>query len=307
MHKSLSFRTATLLGATRYRVLLLCVALALTTVSTAGVATSSELSVPGITSSPTKQIRPGKIVWADLLTSDVNRAADFYRDAFGWEIVPSQDSGYLTARVDGEPVATIAAYEEDQTGQEALWLLSVSVADVDKTATRLLSSGGQVIERAFELRGRGRLAVVEDPQGAVLMILRATDGDPVDGGKAVENTWVWAELWTENPVDAVAFYEQVFDYRAVLTKGDSGDNHYVLGRDQMARASIVKTPLPNVESNWLPYLLVDDIITTIEKVRKAGGSVLLEPQRDDRNSDIAIVADPTRGVFALQQRPGGVQ
>jgi predicted enzyme related to lactoylglutathione lyase len=42
-----------------------------------------------------------------------------------------------------------------------------------------------------------------------------------------------------------------------------------------------------VEPNWLPYWLVDNIVTTIERVRKAGGTVLLEPQRNDLNSDIA--------------------
>ena len=57
-----------------------------------------------------------------------------------------------------------------------------------------------------------------------------------------------------------------------------------------------------VEPAWLAYLLVDDVDKTARKVLKAEGAVLVPPQRDGFNEDVAIVADPTGGVFALQHR-----
>ena len=50
---------------------------------------------------------------------------------------------------------------------------------------------------------------------------------------------------------------------------------------------------------------VADVIATVKAVEKAGGEVLLAPQKDGFNDDVAIIADPTGGVFALQQKEAG--
>ena len=89
---------------------------------------------------------------------------------------------------------------------------------------------------------------------------------------------------------------------AVTVKDDSGCVFQVMGRDQQPHASVVKSPLADVQPNWLPYLLVDNVDATARRVLNAGGAVLLPPQKDGFILDVAIVADPTGGVFALQQK-----
>jgi predicted enzyme related to lactoylglutathione lyase len=58
-----------------------------------------------------------------------------------------------------------------------------------------------------------------------------------------------------------------------------------------------------VKPNWLPYILVNDPPALAAKVAGLGGRVLLEPSAERRNHTLAIVADPTGGVVALQKFP----
>ena len=247
--------------------------------------------------------RPGAGVWMDLLTSDVARAADFYSEVFGWSFGFSPDRSYAHASIDGDPVAAIAAYEDGFGEADALWIPSLSVPDVDKAMAAAKAQGGSVVGPPESLPGRGRYVLIEDATGAAVMLLRAEGGDPArsDG----PNQWLWAELWTDDTKKATGFYEQVLGYRTVTVKDTEGQSFMVMGRDQQPYASVVKTPLPDVDPTWLAYLQVDDVSATTNAVVKAGGAVLLAPEKDGFNDDIAIVADPTGGVFALQQKEAG--
>lgn len=253
-----------------------------------------------VTSSPTGKQHTGMIVWMDLLTRDVSAAADFYHAVFDWNFDFSDDGSYAYATHRGKPVAAIASYADDVDGSESLWLASMSVPDVDAAVQRVGDNGGVILEGAEDLPGRGRYALIRDPAGAVVMLLRASGGDP-DIDRAA-GRWLWNELWTDDVDAATRFYEKVIGYRSVTVKDGSGGEFRVMGRDQLPYASVVKSPLPDVEPNWLAYLLVENVDATARKVLKAGGSVLLPPQKDELNNDIAIVADPAGGVFALQQK-----
>jgi predicted enzyme related to lactoylglutathione lyase len=44
---------------------------------------------------------------------------------------------------------------------------------------------------------------------------------------------------------------------------------------------------------------VDDIAGTLNKVRAAGGKVLVEPRADLLESNLAVIADPRGGVLGI--------
>ena len=261
--------------------------------------------VPAIVAQPTKLVLPGKMVWADLLTTDVAAASRFYTAVFGWDMVPSEDPGYMTAAIDGRPVAAIASYEEDTPEDaEAFWLPSFSVRDVDAAMQRATGAGGTSLEQAGNLPGRGRLAVLQDPQGAVVSLLRASSGDPADGGKPLAGAWLWPELWSSDPAAATAFYGEVLELDAVTETDESGLTHHILGKGNTARATAIAMPVEGVEPNWLLYIMVDDLAATLKAALANGGEILLPPRAGEMNSVIAIIADPTGGVLALQQFGG---
>lgn len=263
------------------------------------------LAVLLVTAAPVSQVAAadyllGKFVRADLLTNDLDAAAKFYGQVFGWRLDRHDAEGYIDASVHGRPVATLASYTGPVApNAQALWLASISVADVDPAVSTATGIGGKVLERAQDVSGIGRAAVIEDPTGGVVMLLRSEDRDPADA-PAAENEWLWPELWTDRPDAAAQFYETVVGYKVVRHKDPDGDDLLILGRDGIARATILRTPLPDVESNWLLYLKVKNVHTSARAVIKHGGAVLLPPSKGGLNDDIAIVADPTGGVFAIQ-------
>lgn len=258
--------------------------------------------VSPITSEPTGQFYPGKVVWVDLVTSDVPRAADFYRQVFGWSVRLSQDGSFAEASYRGRPVAALVDYGDDAPDDEAQWLISISVPDVDTVATAVRKHGGEILEGPENLKHRGRYTLVSDSRGALLMFLEASGGDPGDDA-AVANEWLWAELWTDDPSAAVSFYESLLGYKSVAMKEKDGSDLRILGRDGVARATVVKLPWPEVKPNWLTYLLVENLASTIDSIKKNGGEILVSPAAA-ADGDVAIVADPTGGVFAVQERGG---
>jgi predicted enzyme related to lactoylglutathione lyase len=255
-----------------------------------------------ITLAPTDSWNPGRFVWADLLTDDVSAARDFYADVFGWQFDATGDDHYSQATYRGRPIAGIAHHvSEDSEVREVLWLVSVSVDDVNSAAAAVVAAGGEVLEDARDVPDRGRLAVVADNEAAVLVLLRAGAGDP-RMQRAWENEWIWAELWVTDPERSAKFYESVLGYKAHTVEEQGGDNYVVLVRNGRPEAGIVKLPWDDVKPNWLPYLRVADVVATIERIKTAGGALLVEPSNAYDEGRMAIVSDPTGGVFAIQAR-----
>jgi predicted enzyme related to lactoylglutathione lyase len=257
--------------------------------------------VSPITDPASNQVRPGKVSWIDLVTEDIRTAGAFYQSVFGWNVAYSRDGTFADVSHDGVPIATISHYEEKAPDDGAVWLISISVRDVNAAANLVIATGGEVIAGPEDLDDRGRYALVRDPQGAMFMLLQARGGDPEDI-EARMNDWLWAELWTDDPKAATEFYEAVVGYRSVAIKDTSGDEIQVMGRDGKPRATVVGIPWEGVEPNWLPYIQVEDIVSTASAVIRYGGEVLIAPMEDADGSRVAVAAGPTGGVFALQQR-----
>lgn len=254
---------------------------------------------PVTTGASTTQ-RPGTVIWMDLLTPDVRRASRFYSAVFGWKFEFSPEGDYAYATLNGKPVASIVKLEGAIEGAAGLWLPSIAVSDVKTAVNTVYKKGGSILKGPEDLPGRGRYALIEDPSGAVFMVLRAETGDPPRS--EVSGRWVWDELWTDDVDAAAGFYKSVFSYHLVSFKDGKGGNYQVMGRDGSPLAGVVKLPLPKVKPTWLGYLQVNNVDTSARQVLKAGGAVLVPPKPGSLNEDIAIVADPTGGVFALQQK-----
>ena len=156
------------------------------------------------------------------------------------------------------------------------------------------------MEPSFNLPDRGRLAVIEDSQGAILILLRASGGDPVVDD-LVPKQWAWAELWTRDIDQALNFYQAVFDYTFHRLPAGDGDDRILLTTGDKARATIVRLPWEDIEPNWVPYIPVRNVSLIETKIREAGGAVLIPSSAVRGKTNPALVRDPTGGVFAVQQ------
>ncbi len=151
--------------------------------------------MPPLTPTPTGTQQVGKFVWFDLLTDDVPGVARFYRGLFGWEFATSSDdSTYTVILHRGTPIGGVVYTDRlAQDVKTSQWLSSISVPDIEEAVELVRTSGGVVHAKPRDLPERGRVAVVTDPQGALVAFVRADGGDPPDR-EAAPGDWLWSEL-----------------------------------------------------------------------------------------------------------------
>jgi hypothetical protein len=262
----------------------------------------TRVELPPVSAAPTGAHLTGKFIWRDLLTDDVAAARRFYGDLFGWQFEDVAEGQYVLITHGGTPIGGIVAADVKIDVDVSQWVSWLSVRDVDAAAHLVQDAGGAVLRGPMNLSGRGRLVVVTDPQGALLVLVRTADGDPEDREPG-EGDWLWTELWTHEPEVSMGFYGRLVGYeRETVDLGD-GTAYTVLAGSGARRAGVVDNPFERVATNWLPYVRVADASATAERAAALGGQVLLEPRADVRSGTAAIIADPTGAAFTVQKWP----
>jgi predicted enzyme related to lactoylglutathione lyase len=276
-----------------------------------GAAEPADRYWPPIVDPATNQHTPGRWVWADLVTSDVAAAAEFYGKVFGWtfETYGGEDDRdtYTLALSDGLPIGGMVFDQRAIKGDvpSARWIALVSVPDVKAAAAAVIANGGKVVVAPKLLGERGETAVFQDPEGVPFGAVRSKHGDPADYLGDV-NEWAWLDLWTADVTRATAFYQAVVGYEVYpvqlheLRRGA----HLVSG--SYARAGVMQKNDPGTSAVWLPYVRVADARLAADAARAAGGKVLREPV-DVGGAVVAVIADPTGAPVGVAQFDSKVQ
>jgi predicted enzyme related to lactoylglutathione lyase len=262
-----------------------------------------QIIVPKVTPEPTHLRLVGKFVWYDLFTNDLQSTSRFYEELFGWSFsdTSSKEKLVKTIALNGVPIAN-AIHIDSVKGKmnESRWLSYMSVEDVDRALTVSKKSNGTIYMQPKDLPNRGRVAMVKDPEGAIFAIVTTSDGDPPDQG-LIQNRWMGSELWTTNVDASLKYYHLLVGYEQRLVDVDTGPKYRFLVKNGQTRAGIVKIPWDDVKPNWLPYIAVEDVMAIVAKAKELGGKALVEPDKAIREGLLAIIADPSGAVFAVQQ------
>ena len=246
----------------------------------------------------------GKFVWHDLISDDVPAARRFYGELLGWQFTDVARRGrpYVMARLHGQPVGGMVAVEPVSDREVSQWIGFESVTSVDDAVATFEKSGGHTLVAPVNVESIGRAALVTDPQGAPVGLLRLAGADPPDLPSPVEGRFFWMEYLARDPSAAAAFYAGTFGYTREVTDRLASTEYVVLRRGR-PRGGILQAPRPDMRPAWLPYILVSDPAPLVARVRALGGTVLLEPRADVRKSSLAVVTDPSGAMFALQKYP----
>jgi len=118
----------------------------------------------------------GSIAWRDLTVKDAEGVRDFYYKVVGWIASPVEMSGYNDFNMNlpgtGETVAGICHARGPNAKLPPRWLMYITVANVDESASRCVELGGKVIDGPRPM-GEYRFCVIEDPAGAVAGLVSA--------------------------------------------------------------------------------------------------------------------------------------
>jgi uncharacterized protein len=250
---------------------------------------------------------PGSFCWLELATTDQAAAKSFYSSLFGWTPSDSPlgpDAVYTIFKLEGRDAA--AAYtifpEQRSQGIPPNWMLYVSVANADDAAKRAKTAGGTVLKDAFDVGESGRMAVLQDPTGAVFSVWQQNK-HPGIGIADVDGTLCWADLSTPDRERAGKFYSDLFGWQ-LLAEEENPEHDYVHiknGEHFIGGILPAKFHNPNAPAHWLAYILTPNCDVTADKVKKLGGQLYLPPMTVEDIGRMAIVADPQGAVFALFQ------
>ena len=283
------------------RLALICVGLFVA--SSSHAAELRELpALPPLTDPATGTYIPGKFVWADYFTSNVDAARIFYAALFGWdwkEISGARDSRYGMFYQDGEPVAGVAYRASPDTSRDrGRWIYYVSVPDVAAAAKAIAAQGGRTLLAPRSFADRGTFAVVADPEGAPFGLLRSASGDPPDY-RADVGDWLWLALYTRDAPVAANFYRSVFDYD-VHTPARQEAADYLLVKEGYARAAVAQLSKTSQASpSWLGYLRVGDVAKSVATAIHLGATELFAPSQNVLDGQLAIVIDPLGAPVGL--------
>jgi predicted enzyme related to lactoylglutathione lyase len=281
---------------------LLSLALGAWLAMTLGCASTSKPDLSGMSFSSEPLV--GKIVWNDLVTEDLERSQQFYGGLFGWTFEQTTGPGgrpYLLARAGRRYVAGLVAVQPRMDGRKvSRWLPYVSVSEVDASVRRAVSSGATVVVPARDVN-LGRVAVIDDPEGAVIGLARSRIGDPDDATTAAGiGRVVWTELLANDPDAATRFYAAVIGWQPHVVQRHGGEYTRLTYRDT-DRAGILKNPSDDAAPAWLTYFGVDDPVAAAKRVEELGGTVVLRPSAQLRDGTIAVVTDPAGALLVLQK------
>ncbi len=257
-------------------------------------------TIAPITMAPDAVPVHGKFVWYDLLTEDVDGVTKFYGELLGWKFVATESPRYTLIEHDGRPIGGIVDMTTvDPEVNQSQWVSLLSVPDVAAAVRATSDAGGEIHVEPRELRGRGTLAVVSDPRGALLAYVRALGGDPPDRRPGI-GEFMWTELWTDDLEASYEFYRDLIGYNLEEEIILDDVEYVVFRRGDKPRAGVIVLPIEEVRSHWMPYIRVDDPSSLVARVEELGGRVLLSPNENIRHGTVAVVLDPSGAAVALQ-------
>ena len=247
----------------------------------------------------------GSFVWYELMTPDTAAAGMFYSDVLEWNVADfgGTVAGYQVFSAGDVGVAGMMA-PPSEAGAEAMrpgWFGYVGVDDVDAAVTDIVAAGGAVHMPAMDLPDVGRMAMVADPQGVPLYVMRGASAEPSASFDPTANgRCAWNELSTTDLPAALDFYTRRFGWTKgdAMNMGDMGDYQFIDHHGQTIGAMMRRAD-PGPPAMWTYYFRVADIDSAVTRVTAGGGTVMHGPSEIPGGEYIVVGQDPQSAIFAL--------
>jgi hypothetical protein len=255
---------------------------------------------------------PGTFCWFELATTDQSATKEFYSALFNWTAVDypmGPDDAYTMFKIEGLDVGAAYTMRPDQRAQGVPpnWMVYIASVNADQTAAKIAAAGGTVMAPPFNVNDVGRMAVIQDPTGAMFAIWQ-----PIThiGTRRVDelNTVCWADLSTPDVPCAAKFYGDVFGWQVTAGKdmspaGPDDYGHIVSGTEFIGGMPPAAMRNPHAPPHWMIYIDVASCEDTTAKAKSLGAGVHMAPMKVAENRWMAVLADPQGAVFALHQKP----
>jgi uncharacterized protein len=246
----------------------------------------------------------GSFCWIELHTTDQPAAKNFYSALFGWKAddMPMGPNDFYTIwKLEGRDAAAGCTLrpEERKQGVPPHWMIYIAVDNADAAVAKAQQLGGKALAPAFDVMDAGRMAVIQDPTGAVFCPWQAKRNTGI-GIAAVHGSLCWADLSTPDVKRASDFYAGFLGWQiAADPKDKSGYLHIKNGETFIGGIPPAAYRLPGTPPHWMAYFLVDDVDATANKAKGMGANFYVAPMTVEGVGRMAVIADPQGAGFAV--------
>jgi hypothetical protein len=242
----------------------------------------------------------------ELATTDQNGAKKFYGDLFGWSVDDAPmgpGEFYSMFKLDGKDAA--AAYtlrsEQKAQGVPPHWMIYIATDNVDDSARRAAELGASICAQPFDVMDVGRMAVVQDPTGAMFCLWQPKTNTGI-GAKNTDGAFCWADLNTRDVPRAADFYGKLFGWTLEKSQNDpSGYLHIKNGEEYIGGIPSAEHQDPNAPPHWLLYFETSNCDASVEKAKQNGAKVFFGPVSMENVGRFAVLSDPQGAVFSVFQ------
>jgi predicted enzyme related to lactoylglutathione lyase len=245
----------------------------------------------------------GQFSWYDLMTPDPAASKKFYPAVTGWGTEEWDKAAYTMWTAGGVPLGGMNPITPEQTAQGVRphWLAYVTVDDVENSASKVKSLGGQVMHGPEDIPDVGRFAIIRDPQGAMLAIFKSATPNPGYEGTPSVGNFSWHELMATDYKRAFDFYRQLFGWESTgeMDMGPVG-KYLTYGKNGKAYGGMFnrRPEHGQMPPNWTFYVTVKDLKKSLDTAKRTGGQVMLGPM-DVPGGTVVVLKDSLGAPFAL--------
>lgn len=250
------------------------------------------------------EYKPGTFCWVELGTTDGEAAKKFYTELFDWDFTDSPIGPgmvYTMLKQNGKDVGALYQLtpEMASAGVPPHWMSYVSVTSADESAAKAKELGATLMKEPFDVFTVGRMAVIQDPTGAVFSLWQA--GTHTGAGVAnTPNSFCWNELATKDVTKAGEFYSGLFGWGK--KEQDMGMMMYTSFMNGDRPAAGMYAPPPEfgeMPPHWLVYFAVADADATASRAAELGGNICAPAMDIPGVGRFAMIQDPQGAAFAV--------
>ncbi len=221
----------------------------------------------------------GLFVWHEVGTTDLGAGEDFYAKVAGWKAESwSQNPSYklFVAKRESKAGLYLITDSPNTVTPPPSWLSYIGTPDVDATVRQAVELGGKVLVPAYNVPSVGRMAHLQDPQGALFAVSsqeeRSQFRDPQVGD------FSWHELLTTNWQTAFDFYAKLFGWEKMeaMDMGPQGIYQIFGSGGHQLGGLFNPGPLPGGPL-WIPYVMVADARRTADAAKELGATIAHGP------------------------------
>jgi predicted enzyme related to lactoylglutathione lyase len=239
------------------------------------------------------------VVYFDVNSPQGDALKRFYADLFGWAFneVPG---GYALA--DTQAGAGINGGIGTTTDDSTPLTFYVEAAELQAVLNKAESLGGKTLIPVTEIPGMVTYALLADPDGLVVGLVKSATGGPSGQGptQGAGTPVDWFEVLGVDGERTQAFYTQLFGWKL----DESGPPGYRLVDTDAGGRGIGGGFGSNPESPWATvYARVSDVEGTLKRAEELGGKREYGPTAVDDHMQTGAFRDPADNVFGVYFHP----